>query len=296
MRLVGDNRYKLIDSFIVIDKSCYQTFEVLHICAANKNRRTSSLQINQSAFRGSVVDRAVDTTELIAPSGSHLRKELFLHYMSIWNTNANAIPIFLSKSSSRHFLQLQECSGEVAAVKKKQTAQISSKSTVSLPPLTDPPHDPGERHLRDVLHAFSQYNTITSLSPGNSNLLNFPSKAFFGSLNQPNPSQDLGRGRRRRLTQRRRHLSRLVLRNRRLLLVLLLVGRDHVHCRAAVPRLVVLFDRGFKERGEGRVSNCSKPKRGFVLLIESKKKQLSYLSCSWDRTGAWEAGSACCGA
>jgi hypothetical protein len=180
--------------------------------------------------------------------------------------------------------------------KKKKTAQISSKSTVSLPPLTDPPHDPGERHLRDVLHAFSQYNTITSLSPGNSNLLNFPSKAFFGSLNQPNPSQDLGRGRRRRLTQRRRHLSRLVLRNRRLLLVLLLVGRDHVHCRAAVPRLVVLFDRGFKERGEGRVSNCSKPKRGFVLLIESKKKQLSYLSCSWDRTGAWEAGSACCGA
>jgi hypothetical protein len=40
--------------------------------------------------------------------------------MSIENTNANAIPISLSKIIFQTFLQLQEVSGEAAAVKKRQ--------------------------------------------------------------------------------------------------------------------------------------------------------------------------------
>jgi hypothetical protein len=44
--------------------------------------------------------------------------------MSIENTNANAIPISLSKIIFQTFLQLQEVSGEAAAVKKKDSANI----------------------------------------------------------------------------------------------------------------------------------------------------------------------------
>jgi hypothetical protein len=64
-----------------------------------------------------------------------------------------------------------------------------------------------------------------------------------------------------------------VLRDRGLLLVLLLVGRDHVHCWAAVSRLVVLLDLGFKERGRKKSQQLQQAKNVFSSIQSNRHRK-----------------------
>jgi hypothetical protein len=154
----------LIKSFIVVDQNCYrtpsQTPETLHICAVSSNRRTPSLRLRRSTFQRSAVDRAVDTTELIPPSDT-LRKKYFFITCPLRIPTPRPYPL-----SSQTRVRRSQNSADIQQIHRDQQL------------LTDPPHDPGERHLRDVLHAFSQYNATTSLSSGNFEHTQLPKQSF----------------------------------------------------------------------------------------------------------------------